>query len=158
MYIWFTNKVKIFHSRSIRPPIVIPYSGKLSREKTLADRSEGSISWRKLSRNAKTGRIMGVACLKFCGETFADGWKIAKFVKVFSLESFPLYGSVCIKNVLLLFLFSLPTSPSHLWPPTSWRVILTWLWISLRKMGREGTAPCRWTKTASSWGRTQKRR
>ena len=25
-------------------------------------------------------------------KTFADGGKIAKFVKVFSLESFPLYG------------------------------------------------------------------
>jgi hypothetical protein len=26
-------------------------------------------------------------------KTFADGCKIAKFVKVFSLESFPLYGT-----------------------------------------------------------------
>ena len=29
-------------------------------------------------------------------KTFADGGKIAKFVKVFSLESFPLYGMVQI--------------------------------------------------------------
>ena len=36
---------------------------------------------------------MGVACQKFHVEkTFAGGCKIAKFVKVFSLESFPLYG------------------------------------------------------------------
>ena len=26
--------------------------------------------WRKLSRNVKTGRIMGVACLEFRGENF----------------------------------------------------------------------------------------
>ena len=36
---------------------------------------------------------MGVAYQKFCGETFVGGYKIAKFMKVFSLESFPLYGS-----------------------------------------------------------------
>ena len=42
---------------------------------------------------------MGVACLKFRGETFAGGYKIAKFVKIFSLESFPLYSTyiyICI--------------------------------------------------------------
>ena len=33
---------------------------------------------------------MGVTCLEFRGENFR-GWR--KFVKVFSLESFPLYGS-----------------------------------------------------------------
>ena len=27
-------------------------------------------------------------------KTFADGGKIAKFVKVFSLKSFPLYGTI----------------------------------------------------------------
>ena len=34
-------------------------------------------------------------------KAFADGGKIAKFVKVFSLESFPLYGSysyTCMKR------------------------------------------------------------
>ena len=43
-------------------------------------------------------------------KTFADGRKIAKFVKVFSLESFPLYGIIimqvsavegCLLTVLL---------------------------------------------------------
>ena len=38
---------------------------------------------------------MGVACLKFRGENFRGyTCKIAKFVKVFSLESFPLYGNI----------------------------------------------------------------
>ena len=36
---------------------------------------------------------MGVACLEFRGENFCGWRKIAKFVKVFSLESFPLYSS-----------------------------------------------------------------
>ena len=57
------------------------------------DREERSISQRKLSRNVKTGRIMGVVCLEFREKTFADGGKIAKFMKVFSLESFLLYGN-----------------------------------------------------------------
>ena len=36
---------------------------------------------------------MGVACLNFVEKTFVDGCKIVKFVKVFSLESFLLYGT-----------------------------------------------------------------
>ena len=32
-------------------------------------------------------------------KTFADGGKIAKFVKVFSLESFPLYGILTVSTV-----------------------------------------------------------
>ena len=31
---------------------------------------------------------------QFCRENFADSPKTTKFVKVFSLESFPLYGSL----------------------------------------------------------------
>ncbi len=37
---------------------------------------------------------MGVACLNFVEKIFADDCKSAKFVKVFSLESFPLYGII----------------------------------------------------------------
>ena len=29
-------------------------------------------------------------------KTFADGWKITKFVQVFSLKSFPLYGILLV--------------------------------------------------------------
>ena len=36
---------------------------------------------------------MGVAYLEFRGENFRGWLKIMKFVKVFSLESFPLYGT-----------------------------------------------------------------
>ena len=36
---------------------------------------------------------MGVACPNFRGENFISICKIAKFVKVFSLESFPLYST-----------------------------------------------------------------
>ena len=32
-------------------------------------------------------------------KTFADGGKIAKFVKVFSLESFPLYGIIILGDL-----------------------------------------------------------
>ena len=43
---------------------------------------------------------MGVACLKFHGENF--GCKIAKFVKVFCLESFPLCGTfVCVQVIVI---------------------------------------------------------
>ena len=35
---------------------------------------------------------MGVAYLNFVEKTFVGGCKIAKFVKVISLESFQLYG------------------------------------------------------------------
>ena len=39
---------------------------------------------------------MGVAYLKFRGENFhrCHGYKITKFVKIFSLESFLLYGNI----------------------------------------------------------------
>ena len=35
---------------------------------------------------------MGVTCLEFRGENFHGWLKIAKFMKVFTLKSFPLYG------------------------------------------------------------------
>ena len=50
----------------------------------------GKFRGRKLSWNVKLITYIGVACLKFRGENFRC--KIVKFVKVFSLESFPLYG------------------------------------------------------------------
>ena len=61
-----------------------------------------SLSWveycqevRKLSRNVfKTGCIMGVECLELRGENFRG---CVKFVKVFSLKSFPLYGTIEIR-------------------------------------------------------------
>ena len=52
---------------------IVPYSGKFLREKIFVDQYERSISRRKLLRNVKTGRIMGVACLEFRRENFR-GW------------------------------------------------------------------------------------
>ena len=54
-----TAKVLVFIN------LKVPYTGKLSREKSFAN-------W------------------KFAEKTFADGPNTSKFVKVFSLESFPL--------------------------------------------------------------------
>ena len=51
------------------------------------------ISWRKLS---KLIVYMGAACSKFCRENFSQvALKLQKFVNIFifSLESFPLYGT-----------------------------------------------------------------
>ena len=44
---------------------------------------------------------MGVAYLNFVVRTFAGGCKITKFVKVFSLESFLLYGNYCDQSTIL---------------------------------------------------------
>ena len=69
----------------------ISYSGKLSREKT--------VNWWKIKfLRRKLSRIVTFAALKdatpsnFAEKTFANSYKTAKFAKVFSLESFPLYG------------------------------------------------------------------
>ena len=47
---------------------------------------------------------MGVACLKFCGENFVGGCKITKFMNVFFLESFLLYGIslLCLQPQVIL--------------------------------------------------------
>lgn len=50
-----------------------------------------SILQRKLSQNA-ISRIAGLDVPKFCGGTFAGGFQTTIFVKIFSLERFPLYG------------------------------------------------------------------
>ena len=55
--------------------------------------SPTTILWRKLSWIAPFCHVN--ACHippKFCGETFANSHKTAKFAKVFSLKSFPPYG------------------------------------------------------------------
>ena len=70
----------------------IPYSGKLSREKTFAD-------WRKYDIRGENFRgLLAFAAPKdatppnFAEKTFANSHKTAKSAKVFSLESFPLYS------------------------------------------------------------------
>ena len=74
----------------------IPYSRKLSRDKTFANQAKNKISRKKLSRFAQCGlRYIEahVTDKHFADKTFADCHKNAKFAKVFSLESFRLYGS-----------------------------------------------------------------
>ena len=56
------------------------------------------ISWRKLSRNVKTGRMMGVACLEFRGENFRGWLKNRKIRECFLPRKFPAirYHNDCI--------------------------------------------------------------
>ena len=58
---------------------LIPYSGKLLRGKTF--------------RNWSLLQCQGATPPNFAEKTFANSNKTAKFVKVFSLESFPLYSN-----------------------------------------------------------------
>ena len=72
----------------------IAYSGNLSREKTFLDWWKNGISQNKLSWIARSFTMYCRPSLKtMAEETFADRHKTAKFAKVFSLESFPLYGN-----------------------------------------------------------------
>ena len=85
-----TNKVDIAE---------LPYSGKLSREKTFADRWKIRFSRRKLSRIACFCHAKGHHAPKFRGENS----RIATNRKI--RESFPLYGinvtTACLLYVLL---------------------------------------------------------
>ena len=49
-------------------------------------------SWRKLQRIVRFCHAKGHHIPNFAEKTFAYSHKTAKFTKVFSLESFPLYG------------------------------------------------------------------
>ena len=69
--------------------VQLPYSGKLSREKTFAKNTifaERTFADCSLLPRQRTPRS------KFRGENFRVQPKLTKFAKVFSLESFPLYG------------------------------------------------------------------
>ena len=70
----------------------MPYSGKLSREKSFAN------LW-KIQFSRKLLQIVSFCCANRCHApkisqkiTFTNSHKTAKFAKVFSLESLPLYG------------------------------------------------------------------
>jgi len=72
----------------------IPYSGKLLREKTFMNWWKIRYSRRKLSWIARLCHSKERHIPNFVEKTFTNGHKTRKFVKVFSLESFPLYGIV----------------------------------------------------------------
>ena len=72
---------------------LIPYSGKLSREKTFVNGGKQEIRGKVFRGSLGATNYKWVRPSIFMEKTFADSLKITKFVKVFSLESFPLYGS-----------------------------------------------------------------
>ena len=70
--------------------LVIPYNGKLSREKTF-------VNWWNFCKENFCGLLCfampkDASLSNFMEKTFANCNKTAKFAKVFSLKSFPLYG------------------------------------------------------------------
>ena len=71
----------------------IPYSGKLSREKTFARIGGNTIFAEKTCADCSLLQRQRTSRPKFRGENFAYSHKTAKFAKVFPLESFPLYGN-----------------------------------------------------------------
>ena len=72
------------------------YSRKLSKGENFRRSVRVTILRRKLSWNAKAERSVGVARPNFEEKTFVVASKTVKFVNVFSLESFALYGNVTI--------------------------------------------------------------
>ena len=101
--------------------IYIPYSGKLSREKTFAFRYKTRISRIKLSLIAPVQLLCRCgprACathphthnvrIADCKNGETDGCETAKTEKVFSLESFPLYG--ILKRVYIILVSRGPTT------------------------------------------------
>ena len=94
--IWFTD-LNYTH-RLLRG---IPYSGKLSREKTLRTGEKYDFHGESFCR------LVIFAKSKDFTEKTANSHKTAKFVKVFSLECFPIY-SMYIKNSAAPITRSLP--------------------------------------------------
>ena len=85
---------------SVQKVMELPYSGKLSREKTFAN-------WWKIRFCGEN--FHGLLAFpvprdatppNFAEKTFANSLKTAKFAKVFSLESFPLYGIMNVHTQL----------------------------------------------------------
>jgi len=71
----------------------ILYSGKLLREKTFANWLKNTIFAEKTFTDCSLLPCRKVPSPQnFTAKTFVDSHKTAKFAKVFSLESFPLYG------------------------------------------------------------------
>ena len=56
------------------------------------DQQNMTVSWRKLSRNAKVYHRLVWAHPNFMEKTFAGGSKTVKFINFFILKSFVLYG------------------------------------------------------------------
>ena len=85
----------------MRDLLVIPYSGKLSRQKTFANWWKIQSLHRKLLRIARFCCAKGHYAPNFVEKTFTDSHKTVKFAEVFSLKSFPLYGTLS-KNLTVI--------------------------------------------------------
>ena len=73
--------------------VLIPYSGKLSMEKTFVNGGKLEIRGENFRGSLRYSLIMNGCGRRFSRvKTFADSRKTTKFVKVFSLESSPLYS------------------------------------------------------------------
>ena len=130
-----------FHKHSNPPTLLklysswVPYSGKLLREKTFANWWKIHFSQRKRSRIAPFSCANGCHAPKFREITFTNSHKTTKFAKVFSLESFPLYGMLVtygtptlLRTLLLLKMFrSLPYGSA----PSSGALLMTLYWMPL---------------------------
>ena len=83
-----SNNGKIKWHSNERSKLIITYciAGKLSREKTFADWQEGP--FRRMLKSI----MGGYGTPNFVEKNFVGGSKTVKFVKVFSLETFPLYS------------------------------------------------------------------
>ena len=71
----------------------IPLICKLSREKTFTNWREIRFSQRKTFTDCSVVPPMDATPPNFMKKTFPNSHKTSKFVKVFSLESFLLYGN-----------------------------------------------------------------
>ena len=104
---------------------LVPYSGKLSREKTFMNWWKIRFSQTKLLRIVRLCRAKEFHAPNFREKTFANSHKTAKFAKVFSFKSFLLYGicfcieggkrpylSLCKTALLMLLLFCVVGNPS----------------------------------------------
>ena len=108
-----------FYKHSNPPTLLIfILSGKLSREKIFAN------LW-KIQFSRKLLQIVSFCCANRCHApkisqkiTFTISHKIAKFTKVFSLESFPLYSMLVLKMFGTL-------------PPSSGALLMTLFWVPL---------------------------
>ena len=75
------------------PLSLLTHSYKYRIAENFRGRKLSRIVRRKLSRNVKSGRIMGVACLEYCGENFRGWLENREIRESFPLESFPLYST-----------------------------------------------------------------
>ena len=88
------QRVQHIHKQYIITNMYIPYSRKLSREKTFVTIKK--YDFRRENFHGLLTFTMPIDFMfrNFAEKSFTNSHKSVKFAKVFSLECFPLYGSV----------------------------------------------------------------